>query len=67
MIRTQGHTALFEVAFQGHAEVVACLLNKGANPSIKDDSKRTATDATNMAGDREVLLLFQAHTSQFSP
>jgi ankyrin repeat protein len=40
----QGQTALHSVAGRGWAEVVAHLLQRGANPALKDAMGRTALD-----------------------
>ena len=47
-------TALHAAAQAGHLEIVQLLLNKGANPCVKDQNARTASQIARANGHLEV-------------
>jgi len=47
---TDGSTALMNASMLGHANVVEFLLEKGANPTLKDDEDWTALDVAGENG-----------------
>jgi ankyrin repeat protein len=52
-----GWTPLMTAAWQGHAEVVACLLALGADRHLTDDTGKTALDWAREAGHHPVVAL----------
>jgi ankyrin repeat protein len=55
--RTQGWTALLWAAKQGHAATVEALIRRGADPTLKDFSGRTAADWAHDIGRSDLLPL----------
>jgi ankyrin repeat protein len=54
---TYGNTALIHAAAGGHREIVALLLDKGANIETSNHSRRTALVAAAIRDRRDVVLL----------
>ena len=46
---------------RGHAAVIKCLLEHGADPSLEDTDGRTALSIAADRGDREMIQLLQSH------
>jgi len=56
--RTAKYTDLMVASMNGHADVVKLLLEKGANPDLKDNEGKTAMD---YAGDPDIKNLLQGN------
>lgn len=57
--REDGRTPLMSAAAAGHADIVAFMLEKGANPGLRDSHGKTAMDHARAAGAMDVARMLQ--------
>jgi ankyrin repeat protein len=58
-VREDGRTPLMSAAEAGHADVVAYLLQQGADPSVRDANGKSAFDLARAAGAMDVARMLQ--------
>ncbi len=55
----EGYTALHRAAYNGHSEVVAILLAKGADPLVRTPWEETAIDLAGDAGHEALVAMLE--------